>query len=86
MNFLTLLLFIYGCTGSLLLHAGFSLVAASKGCSLVAVQGLLVAMASLVVAQRVQARGLKVVAHQLGNPTACGIFPEQGLNLCPLCW
>ena len=62
MNFLTLIyffLFIYGCTGSLLLHAGFPLVAARKGCSLVAVQGLLVAMASLVVEQRVQARGLE---------------------------
>ena len=43
-------LFIFGCVGYLLLHAGFSLVAASTGyLLLVAVQGLLVAVASLVV-------------------------------------
>ena len=25
-----------------------------------------------------------VVAHRLRCPTACGIFPHQGVNLCPL--
>ena len=25
-----------------------------------------------------------VVAHGLSCPTTCGIFPDQGLNLCPL--
>ena len=39
---------IYGCAGSLLLH-GLPLVVASRGCSLVAVFRLLVAVASLVV-------------------------------------
>ena len=28
--------------------------------------------------------GSVVVAHRLSCPLACGIFPDQGLNLCPL--
>ena len=48
--------FIFGCTGSLLLHTDFfpssSLAAVSGGCSLVAVLRLSIAMASLVVEQR----------------------------------
>ena len=27
-----------------------------------------------------------VVVHTLSCPTACGIFPKQVLNLCPLYW
>ena len=27
-----------------------------------------------------------IVAHGLRCPMACGIFPEQGSNLCPLHW
>ena len=30
--------------------------------------------------------GSVVVAHRLSCPTACGIFPDQGLNPCPLHW
>ena len=30
--------------------------------------------------------GSLVVVHGLSCPTACGIFPDQGLNLCPLQW
>ena len=30
------------------------------------------------------ARASVVVAFRLSCPTACGIFPDQGLNLCPL--
>ena len=41
-------LFISGCAGSSLLPT-FSLVAASRGCSLVVVRGFLIAVASLVV-------------------------------------
>ena len=41
-------LLIYGCFGSSLLHAGFSLVVGSKGFFLIAVGSLLVAVASLV--------------------------------------
>ena len=31
-------------------------------------------------------RRLVVVAHGLSYSTACGIFPDQGSNLCPLHW
>ena len=44
--------FIFGCAGSSLLHLGLSLVAASRGCSQVAVPGLLIAVASLVLQHR----------------------------------
>ena len=30
--------------------------------------------------------GSVVVAHQLSCSAACGIFPDQGSNLCPLHW
>ena len=32
------------------------------------------------------ARASVVVAHGLSCSVACGIFPDQGLNLCPLHW
>ena len=48
-NILNLFIYLFiGCAGSLLLHAGFSLVVASWGYSVV-VRGLLIAVASLVV-------------------------------------
>ena len=78
-----------------------------QGLLFVAVHGLLIAVASLVVDHRLQARGLQqlqhagprvrglqqlwrmgsgVVVHRLSCSVACGIFPDQGLNLCPLHW
>ena len=77
-----------------------------RGLLFVAVCGLLITVASLVVehgpqARRLQqlwhvgsvvvARGLQstgsvVVAHGLSCSVACGIFPDQGSNLCPLHW
>ena len=44
--------FSFGCTGYLLLHTGFSLVAASRVYSLVLVCGLLTSVASLVAEHR----------------------------------
>ena len=41
---------------------------------------------SLVVARGLQSAGSVVVAHGLSCSTACGIFPDQGSNLCPLHW
>ena len=46
--FLKFIYFIFGCTGSLLLPAGFSLIAASGGYSLAEVYGLLITVVSLV--------------------------------------
>ena len=76
-------LFIYSCVGSLLQRMGSSLllrltpVVVNKGCSLVVVCGLLVAVASPVV-------GLVVVAHRLSCPLTYGIFMDLGSNPCPL--
>ena len=56
----------------------------------VAVQGLLIAVASLV-EHGLQARGLQsagsvVVAHGLSCSATRGIIPDQGSNPCPLHW
>ena len=40
--------------------------------------------ASVVVARRLRSGGSEVVAHGLSCSMACGIFPDQGSNLCPL--
>ena len=45
-------MFIYGCAGSLLLCMGFFLVVASGGYSVIEVDGILIAVASLVVEHR----------------------------------
>ena len=37
-------------------------------------------------ARALSARASVVVAHGLRCSVACGIFPDQGLNLCPLHW
>ena len=41
---------------------------------------------SVVVAHGLQSAGSVVVAHGLSCSAACGIFPDQGSNLCPLHW
>ena len=63
---------------------GFSLVVASGGYSLVAVHGLLIAVASLFVVQGLQSSGSVVVTHRLSCPATCGILLDEGSNLCPL--
>ena len=65
-----------------------------RGLLFVAVCRLLIAVASLVAEHGLQARGLQqlwhagsvVVAHRFSCSTACGIFPDQGSNPCPLHW
>ena len=41
---------------------------------------------SVVVAHWLKSAGSVVVAHGLSCSTACGIFPDQGSNPCPLHW
>ena len=41
---------------------------------------------SVVVAGRLQSADSVVVAHGLSCSAACGIFPDQGSNPCPLHW
>ena len=69
------------CSGSSLLH-GFCLVGASRGYPLVAVQGLLIAVASLVGKHRFQGVQASVVeALGLSCPAACKILVlEPGIK------
>ena len=91
--FFLIIYFIYGCVGSLLLRVGFSLVVASgdysslrcAGFSCCGAQALGV-WASVVVARGLWTAGSVVVAHRLSCSAACGIFPDQGSNPCPLHW
>ena len=50
------------------------------------VLGLLIRVASLVGSTVSRAWASVVVVHRLSWPTVCGIFPDQGLNPCPLHW
>ena len=76
-------LFIFDCAGSLSL-CSLSLVAVSRGYSLVEVCGLLIVVASHCRIRVVGALASLVVAHRHSCLMACGIFPDQGLNRCPL--
>ena len=61
----------------------FSLVMVSRGCSLVAVLGLLTAVASLVAKHR---QALGDTGFRICGSQACGIFLDQGSNRCLLHW
>ena len=64
---------------------GLSLVLASRGCSLVAVLRLLMAVTSLVVEYGLQgAQDSVIVAQGLSYPEAHVVFLDQGSNPCPL--
>ena len=79
---------------------GLSLVSASRAYSSVVMHGLLIEAASLVaeqccgfnvgargaVAPRLQSIGSTDMAHGFSCSSACGIFPDQGSNLCLLHW
>ena len=54
------------------------------GLLLIAVHGLLLVVASLVVDQGFESAGPVFVMRGLSCPTACGIFLDQGSNPCPL--
>ena len=86
----TYLLFIFGCTGSLLLRAHpLSLVAVFGGYSPVAVLRFLVLQGTGCRARGLQLlwhTGTVLLAHGLSHPVTCGIFPDQGSNPCPLHW
>ena len=67
--------------------SGLSLAVASRGYSLLAVRGLLIAVASPGAEHRPSgAQALVVAAQRLSCPVACGIFLHWGSNLCPLHW
>ena len=76
----------------------FSLVAGSRGCSLLQCMGfsmrwlllLRITNSKTCRLQLLQLPGSRAqsidVAHMLHLSTACGTSPDQGLNLCPLHW
>ena len=65
---------------------GLSLVAASGGHSSSRCAGLSLAWPLLLRSTGSRRAGSVVVAHGPSCSAACGIFPEQGSNPCPLHW
>ena len=85
-NFLILFIFIFGCVGSSLLRAGFlwlRQVGATLSCG---VQASHCSGFSYCGARALGTRASVVVARGLSCSVACGIFPGQGSNPCPLHW
>ena len=65
---------------------GLSLVAASGGHSSSRCTGLSPSWPLLLRSTGSRRAGSVFVAHGLSRSAACGIFPDQGLNPCPLHW
>ena len=77
--YLCIYLFIFGCVGSSFLCEGFlQLQRAGAGLSL--------SRPLLLRSTGSSRAGSVVVAHGPSCSAACGIFPDQGSNLCPLHW
>ena len=57
-----------------------------RGPFFIAVRGLLTIAASLVAEHRLQMHRLSSCGSQARCSAACGIFPDQGSNPCPLHW
>ena len=65
---------------------GLSLVAASGGHSSSRCAGLSLSWPLLLRSTGSSHAGSAIVAHGPSRSTACGIFPDQGSNPCPLHW
>ena len=65
---------------------GLCLVAASRGHSSSRWAGLSLSWPLLLQNTGSRRAGSAIVAHGPSRSMACGIFPDQGLNLCPLHW
>ena len=65
---------------------GLSLVAASGGHSSSRCAGLSLSWPLLLRSTGSRCTGSVVVAHGPSCPVACGIFPDQGSNPCPVHW
>ena len=65
---------------------GLSLVVASGGHSSLRCAGLSLSRPLLLRSTGSRRAGSVIVAHRPSCSTACGIFPDQGLNPCPLHW
>ena len=78
--------FIYGCGASSFLCEGFLQLAASGGHSSSWCAGLSLSRPLLLRSTGSRHAGSVVVAHGPSCSVACGIFPDQGSNPCPLHW
>ena len=65
---------------------GLSLVVASGGHSSSRCAGLSLSRPLLLRSTGSRRAGSAIVAHGPSHSAACGIFPDQGSNLCPLHW
>ena len=65
---------------------GLSLVAASGGYSSSRCAGLSLSWPLLLRSTGSRRAGSAIVAHGPSRSAACGIFPDQGSNPCPLRW
>ena len=65
---------------------GLSLVAASGGHSSLRYAGLSLSRPLLLRSTGSRRAGSAIVAHGPSCSAACGIFPDQGSNPCPLPW
>ena len=65
---------------------GLSLVVASGGHSSSRCAGLLISWPLLLQSTGSRRASSVIVAHRPSCSVACGIFPDQGLNPCPLHW
>ena len=65
---------------------GLSLVVASGGHSSSRFAGLSLSRPLLLRSTGSRCAGSVIVAHRPSCSAACGIFPDQGLNTCPLHW
>ena len=57
-----------------------------RGPLFIAVHGPLTIAASPAAEHRLRREGSVIVAHGPSRSAACGIFPDQGSNPCPLHW
>ena len=85
-HFFLIYLFIYGCVWVFVSVRGLSLVVASGGHSSSQCAGLSVSRPLLLRSTGSRRAGSVVVAHGPTCSAACGIFPDQGSNPCPLQW
>ena len=76
--------FIFGCVESSFLCEGFSLVVASGGHSSSQCAGLSPSRPLLLWSTGSRRAGSVAVTHGPSRSAACGIFPDQGSNPCPL--
>ena len=85
--FFFLILFIYLCLCWVFVSVrGLSLVAASGGHSSPRCAGLSLLWPLLLRSTGSRRAGSAIVAHGPSHSAACGIFPGQGSNPCPLHW